>query len=299
VTHEYRNGAATGNFVIDDFETQNSTGISSSGAQVNFDIQNLSEGRLDDNNTDFAWSAADPFNGATQAGASDPLPTTRNDTSRGAVFDWTNQDRFIEWEVATGRRNFTKHIFLSFRGAQGTRHPNTLADNGDLTFSVTLRDLSGTTSSINIGAYGGGLEQPYDRSGGWHNEMETVRLRLTDFLNNGSGLDLENIVAVRFDVGPSWGSSRGRIVVDDLMLTNDRLPTAPSVPVLRISETILDYREVELGFALQRPSSSTMTGRPTCRFRSRSTPLHRRAFCLSGRKSRRRRPSRLRPARPP
>ena len=94
----------------------------------------------------------------------------------------------------------------------------------DLTFNVTLRDGIGTTSSINIGAYGGGLEKPYQRSGGWHNEMEVIRIRLTDFLTNGSGLDLTDIVAVRFDVGPSWGSDEGRIVVDELMLTNDHPP---------------------------------------------------------------------------
>ena len=95
---------------------------------------------------------------------------------------------------------------------------------GDETFSVTLRDGTGTSSSINIGAYGGGLEQPYQRSGGWHNEMEVIRIRLTDFLANGSGLDLTDVVAVRFDVGPSWGSDEGRIVVDELMLTNDHPP---------------------------------------------------------------------------
>lgn len=241
VTHEYRNGSSAGNFIIDDYQTQTNSGISSSGAQVNFTVENLTEGRLDDNNSDFAWSTSDPFNGATQAMATD--------SSRGVVFDWTDQDRFYEWEITPGQRDFTDNLYLSFRGAQGTRHPNTLADVGDLTFSVTLRDIGGTTSTINIGAYGGGLEQPYDRSGGWHNEMETIRIRLTDFLNNGSGLNLNDIVAVRLNVGPSWGSSRGRVVIDDLMLTNYRSPTAPQIPVLRVSDTTLDYGEVELGFA--------------------------------------------------
>jgi hypothetical protein len=93
---------------------------------------------------------------------------------------------------------------------------------GDLTFTVTLRDSAANTSSINIGAYGGGLEQPYQRSGGWHNEMETIRIRLTDFLNNNSGLNLGSIVAVRLNVGPTWGSAQGRVVIDDLVLSNDR-----------------------------------------------------------------------------
>jgi hypothetical protein len=52
--------------------------------------------------------------------------------------------------------------------------------------------------------------------------METIRIRLADFLNNGSGLNLGSIVAVRLNVGPSWGSPQGRVVIDDLVLSNDR-----------------------------------------------------------------------------
>ncbi|HJZ76993.1 MAG TPA: vWA domain-containing protein, partial [Vicinamibacterales bacterium] len=215
VTLEYHNGAAVGNFVIDDYQSQPSTGTSSSGGTVTFNVENLTEGRLDDNNTDFVWTPTDPFNGATQGQSTD--------TTRGVVFDWADADRFFEWQVPAAN-DFTRFVYLSFRGAQGTRHPNTVADLGDLTFAVTLRDGNGVTSTINIGAYGGGLEEPYQRDGGWHNEMETVRIRTTDFLNNASGINLTNIVAVRFNFGPSFGSSKGRIVLDDLMLTSDVSP---------------------------------------------------------------------------
>ena len=225
VTHEYRNGSTAGNFMIDDYQTEPDIDIGSARGSVDLDVENVTEGRLDDNNSDFIWTDTDPFNGATQGDAS----VTITDTTRGVVFDWTDDDRFYEWEVPTEARDFTKFLYLSFRSAQGTRHPNTLAETGDLTFNVTLRDGSTptpATSTINISAYGGGVEQPYARDGGWHNEMEIIRIRLTDFLNNGSGLDLENIVAVRFNFGPSHGSSRGRIVVDELMLTSD-VPTEP------------------------------------------------------------------------
>jgi hypothetical protein len=219
VNNEYRNGAEDGNFMIDDYQTEyDDTHTSSSGGSVSYTVQNLTEGRLDDNNTTFTWTASDPFNGATQAS------TDGEDDSRGVVFDWTDEDLYYEWEIIAEQRDLSDDLYLSFRGAQGTQHPNTLAVLGDLTFSVTLRDGVGTTSSINIGAYGGGLEQPYQREGGWHNEMEVIRIRLTDFLTNGSGLDLTDIVAVRFDFGPSWGSNEGRIVVDELMLTNDHPP---------------------------------------------------------------------------
>ncbi len=223
VNNEYHNGSPVGNFVLDDYQTQTATNVSSSGGMVTFDVEHVTEGRLDDNNIDFNSAAGDPFNGATQAGSTDSL-TTRSDNSRGVVFDWTDVDHFYEWQVPVGANDLTKFLYLSMRGAQATRHSNTTAVLGDLTFSVTLRDGAGATGTINIGAYGGGLEEPFQRGGGWHNEMETIRLRTTDFLNNGSTLNLTNVVAVRLNVGPSFGSSKGRIVVDDVMLTNELAP---------------------------------------------------------------------------
>lgn len=229
VSHEYVDASPNTpsnpqkTIIIDDYQSQPGTGISSIGAPVAFTVQNVLEGLLNDTNGDFLWNVADPFNGATQGGSTDGM-TTRSDDSRGVVFDWNGSNQFYEWQIPAGERNFTDNLFLSFRGAQGTQHPNTLAVLGDLTFKVTLRDGQGApvSSSISIGAFGGGLEEPYMRSGGWHNEMETIRIRLTDFLNNGSGLDLTDVVAIRLDVGPANGSSQGRIVIDELMLTNDR-----------------------------------------------------------------------------
>ncbi|MFZ2162720.1 MAG: hypothetical protein WAW02_10930 [Sideroxyarcus sp.] len=222
VSHEYLDASPNTpsspqkTIIIDNYQSQFASGISSSGEPVTFNVDNLTEDRLDDNNFDFIWNASDPFNGATQASATD--------TSRGVAFDWTGSDKFYEWTIPVDERNFTDNLFLSLRGAQGTRHPNTLAALGDLTFKITLRDGQPmpASSSISIGAFGGGFEEPYQRSGGWHNEMETIRIRLADFLNNGSNLDLTNIVAVRLDVGPAHGSPEGRIVIDDLMLSNDR-----------------------------------------------------------------------------
>jgi hypothetical protein len=227
VTNEYRNGAAVGNFVIDDYQAQTAPNISSSGGTVTFNVEHLTEGRLDDNNSDFVFNASDPFNGATQGGSAD--------LTRGVVFDWTDTDRFYEWQIPGGANDFMHFRYLSLRGAQATQHPNTTAVLGDLTFSMTLRDGAGVTSTINIGAYGGGLEEPYQRNGGWHNEMETIRIRTTDFLNNGAALNLTDIVAVRLNAGPSFGDSKGRIVIDDLMLTNDVTPGSPTSPRIQIT----------------------------------------------------------------
>ncbi len=213
VTHEYRNGAVLGNFIIDDYETQPDSGMSSSGAAVSFNVRNLTEGSLDDNDDNFTWVDTDPFNGATQAQSPE--------VSKAVVFDWTHEDGFYEWEVPVSARNFNDYRSLYFRAAQVTQHPNTLAVSGDLTFDVVIRDNNGNSSAINIGAYSGGIEQPYARDGGWWNEMETVHIRITDFLHNASSVNLNNIVAVRLNVGPSHGSAVGRIIVDELLLSKD------------------------------------------------------------------------------
>jgi len=224
VTNTYHNGAVGGNFVIDDYQVETSADTSSSGGGVTYTVENLTEDRLDDNNTDYFWTVTDPMNGMIHASSTD--------SSRGVVFDWTGSDRYYEWEIIPARQDFTGYEYLSFRAGQGTRHPNTTAVLGDLFLSVSLRDGSAVSSTINIGAYGGGLEQPYQRSGGWHNELETIRIRLTDFLTNGSGLDLTGIIAVRLDCGPSYGSDEGRIGVDNMELTKD-IPAA-YIPVTMI-----------------------------------------------------------------
>jgi len=228
VTNEYRNGAEAGNFFIDDYQSGDALEVSSSGGAVTFSVHDVQEGRLDDLNSSFTWMASDPFNGATHGSTAD--------TTRGVVFEWDGEDAYCEWEVVPEARDFSDYVYLSFRGAQGTRHPYTTEVLEDLTFTVTLLDGTGHAPSIDIGAYGGGLEEPYQRTGagsgvGWHDDFEVVRIRITDFLTNGSGLNLEDVVAVRFDFGPSWGSPEGRIVLDELMLTCDHPPGyAPASP---------------------------------------------------------------------
>ena len=60
---------------------------------------------------------SDPFNGATRSGD--------GDESRGVVFDWTDENLYYQWEVVPEARDFLKYEFISFRGEQGTQHPNT------------------------------------------------------------------------------------------------------------------------------------------------------------------------------
>jgi hypothetical protein len=216
VSQEYRNGAEDGIAYIDDYESNPGLELSSSGGAVSYDVTSLAEDRLRDADGSYTWSASDPFNGCDQDGPSDYY--------RGAAFDWYHVDRYYGWAVVPDLQDFSNWKYISIRGAQTTRHPYTMETNGLLTFSITLQDAAGNTSSINTGAYGGGFGMPYDRNGGWHNEMRRVRIRMADFLANGSPLDLTNIVAVRLDCGPSWGTAQGHIVIDEMMLDNDHPP---------------------------------------------------------------------------
>ena len=150
-----------------------------------------------------------------------------NDVARGSIFAYGGGiDAEYEFEVVPAEQDWSDDAYLSFRAAQSTRHPLTRLALADTTFTVTLEDSLGTTSSIRIDAYGGGIEEPYQRNGfgpgqGWQNEFETIRIRLTDFLANGSGLDLTRVRFLRFEFGPSFGSLQGRLGLDDVELTKE------------------------------------------------------------------------------
>ncbi len=228
----YQEGSTSGKRVIDDFQSNFSDLLSSSGGEVRYTVDTLLEDRLDDGNIHFTQQLADPMNGMTLAGA--------NDTSRGLVFDFA-ADGYILFEIPADQRNWQSFEYLSFRACQVTRHPRTAAEDGDLTFTVTLHDGAGRTSSINFGAYGGGIEEPYMRARcglpplGWANEWETIRMRLTDFVDHtgkrpgsisvgGTGtaaLNLNDVAALEFRFGPSWGSPIGRVGLDEIELTRD------------------------------------------------------------------------------
>ena len=223
----YEHGANSGPIVIDDFQTNDSVQVSSSGGRIHSDLRDLAEGLLDDPDNDFTHSDTEFMNGMTQAGP--------GDIARGLTFSWQT-DRVLIFETVAADRDWSGHGYLAFRACQQTRHPLTDASTGDVVFDVTLKDIHGTLSTIRIDAYGGGgIEEPYQRhlisSGGfsqdcgvgdgWANEFETVRIRLGDFLANGSGLDLTQITRVGFQFGPSHGSAEGRLGFDNLMVTVD------------------------------------------------------------------------------
>jgi len=201
--------------VIDNFQTQPSTAISSSGGAVAFTVANITEGLSDDINATFTWPASDPFNGQTRNGV--------GDVNRGTVFDWSGAATKT-WSIVPALQDFSGAKTLAFRSAQGTRHPNLTP--ADSTFQVTLTDGNGQQSTVTVGVYGQGLGFPYQRTGfgtgaGWQNELQSVRLRLDDFRRHGNPIDLTQIATVRFSFADVGQSATGRLVVDDLSLLSE------------------------------------------------------------------------------
>ena len=204
--------------VIDDLQLNTSTALSSSGAAVTASgVSNWVEAVQNDANTSFTWLSSDPMNGATRARA--------GESTRAMLFDWTGPSS-IEWAVPAAMSDVSARKYLSFRAAQGTRHPNTTAALGDLDLTVAIRDSGGNERSVRIGAFGGGIEEPYQRTGfgtgaGWQNEMETVRIKLADLRSGGGTFDFANVVAVVLRFGGTNGSAAGRLVFDDLRLEDE------------------------------------------------------------------------------
>jgi hypothetical protein len=203
-------------FVLDDFQSEPSTGTSSSGGSVTFDVTDLTEDRLDDGNTSFTHNVGDPMNGMTLGSGSD--------STAGIVFSYeSGGEQSIEFEVPPGHRDFRGIDYLSIRAAQATRHPLTISNLGDQNFSLGLKDGSGITSLIRIGAYGGGLEEPYQRTScgsgtGWNNEFETILIPVAAYAADGRPIDLADISTVVLRFGPGHGTAEGRLGLDEVEL---------------------------------------------------------------------------------
>lgn len=212
VNLEYR-PAVDLRMTVDDFEEQPDPAISSSGGSVGTDLLTMAEGRQQDLNNSLVWTAGDPFNGMARARGV-------NDQPHCMTLSWQDP-RFIRWGLPGESWDVRGFNFLSFRASPIARHPNTTAILEDLRFDVTLEDRWGHTSSLPIGVFGGGVEEPYQRSGGWSNEFEVQRLRLTDFNADGRQLDLSRLVSVRLDFASAGASPEGAIGLDDLEFTRE------------------------------------------------------------------------------
>lgn len=223
---EFKDFGEPGVQVIDNFQDGADTlaACSSSNWTGSATVTAVAEGpRLRDTNELFAWPG-DVWNGMTRAGPAD--------TTDGLVFEYdstvTSRELAFTATTPVDMSPGTGREYLSFRACQITRHTYTTGVLADQDFEVQIEDTSGNKSKIRVSAYGGGIEEPYQRAGrgagsGWANEFETIRIRLTDFTHpilTTPGLpDLTQIKKIRFLFGSAHGTSQGRLAIDDIELT--------------------------------------------------------------------------------
>ncbi|HKX45339.1 MAG TPA: hypothetical protein VJP77_01350, partial [Planctomycetota bacterium] len=219
VNLQYRERASSGKLVLDDFQTQLADLVASSGATITHDLTGFVTGRLDDNNTAFTTLGSDTFNGFTYANTTDP--------ERGAVLLYDDgADHVLAYDLAAGTEDWTGFEWLALRVCQSTRHPATIAEFADTQFAVRLVDTDGDTGTISTAALEAGVSEPYQRTScgtgtGWGNEFESIRIGVRGFTAGNPALDLDSLDRVEFLFGPSHGSPRGFLGLDDLELHVD------------------------------------------------------------------------------
>ena len=216
---QFQEAPGPGLLVLDDFQTNPAPALASSGASVTYTVTDVTEGRMDDATPDLNHDASDPWNGFTQAHP--------QDATKGLVFSYDGVDAHLTYDLGVGLGDWTGFDVLSFRACQGTRHPLTVATLADQVFEVELEDGAGSLSVLSVDAFGGGIEEPYQRitcghlGTGWSTEFETVRLPLAGFTVDDAAFDLADVRRLTFRFGPSHGTPEGRLGLDDVQLAVD------------------------------------------------------------------------------
>jgi len=172
-----------------------------------FQVSNTFKGILQDKDQMFLFFDNDPMNGMTRHIDSDRAP-------QGLIFDWDGSDAALEYELYEAK-DFTDFEALTFRAAQGSRHPLTTVLDQPINFSVRLMNEDGTMAWVNTKEFGD-VNIPYPRDGGWANEFSIFRIPLEAFVENNSELELSQISRVDFLFGENFGSEKGRMAIDDI-----------------------------------------------------------------------------------
>ena len=208
--------ASTGKLVIDDFQGDADPFSTTGGATITADMLDIGQQRLQDLDTVMTYDPLDIMNGMTYG--------RPDDKEAGSVFRFDGAgDYSLIYDLPVDRQDWSAHEWLTFRMAQRTRDPLTIAELGDTVFEVRLIDADGDSSTIRVDALLAGVEEPYQRSGcgvgvGWINEFETVRMGLRGFAVGEPQLDLDAIERLEFLFGPSHGSSVGSLGLEDVEL---------------------------------------------------------------------------------
>jgi hypothetical protein len=209
-----RHAPSAQQFVLDDFESNGSATLSSSGQAVTTTIgaASLSELTLTDT------SVIDPA--STE---SEPANRFFQETS-GALFDYNAAQELVE-SVAPAQQDLRGANVLSFRIAQQPKHAETIALAGPLTLTVELEDAASNKSAIRLATLDSAeaiyvaqvfvpqLAALFETTSA---AFKTFRIPITAFTTDGRTLDLAHVTKIRFKLAAPGDSARGRIALDDL-----------------------------------------------------------------------------------
>lgn len=173
-------------FVIDDFETNVSPALSSSGGAVTFSSLVSEE--------DATWWEG-----------------------RHVRLTYSGNSQFYTQAIVATARDWRDYRYLSLAVGQEWVGAN------DIAFSITLRDLDGHASTISSSEYGPVHLNDQYFVAPLRTKPQIYRFRLTDFNANGTGVDLSRVADVKLEFGANHGSGySGDVVIDDIELVANK-----------------------------------------------------------------------------
>ncbi|MCE3225457.1 MAG: hypothetical protein K0S32_8 [Bacteroidetes bacterium] len=223
ISNECRESQLSGKRVIDDFETNTSLNLSSSSAIVTTNLVNSSEILMKD--VDGSFTPGNAANGMTRA--------RFTDSPHCLVVEW-NSPGYISYTIPDSLKDFSGYEFLSLRACQRTQHPFNVTLDTSINFMVSFTDEAAKSSSVITALYSPVI-QTYQREGGWQNEFCTIRIRLKDFLVNGTQLDLSKIELLQFSFGGTGTSTLGALGIDDIELVKKEMSLATTIKEMQIT----------------------------------------------------------------
>jgi len=219
ISNECSEAQSSDKRVIDDFETNDTLTLASSNAVVTSNLQKSYELLMQDFDQTFHYFPSKPANGMTRA--------RFTDSPHCLVIEWDSAG-FVRYTIPDSLHDFSGYVFLSLRACQRTQHPFNVALDSSINFEITITDEAGHSASIMTGDYSPVI-QTYQRSLGWQNEFCTIRIRLSDFLVNGTQLDLGAVESLEFSFGVPGTSAMGALGIDDIELVKKEMTVTTQV----------------------------------------------------------------------
>ncbi|HXD32505.1 MAG TPA: hypothetical protein VN643_15390 [Pyrinomonadaceae bacterium] len=188
-------------FVVDDYQSNPSLVLTSSGTAVTSSVASLSEDPLADTNLGDETEAFNRFFQETN----------------GALFQWPTTAGYTVTLPAMQQdlRNST----IALRLGQQPKHALTTGLGGALDFAITLQDAAGNTSTVQASAWHtarGIYPSIVDMNETTKGVLESFTFPWWAFVANGRTLDLNHITSVKIDLGSPPSSAQGRVAIDDL-----------------------------------------------------------------------------------